>query len=185
MTIEKLAECDGRCAEQRVVTKKTKAAGWLGPVGGVLAVLVPKGICPICLATSGSVLSSLGLTFLANDAVMRWLLAGILSVALLAFFVAARRKERWAMFAIAVVGALAVYGGWMFASTIAIYSGSALLVIASCLNLWKPREASLPLPNEEGIESHHEQTNDRSIQRRLRLLRRRDPSGARCVLRKL
>jgi hypothetical protein len=133
------------------VTNKTKAAGWLGPVGGVLAVLVPKGICPICVATSGSVLSSLGLTFLANDAVMRWLLAGILGVASLAFFVAARRKERCVMFAIAVAGASAVYGGWLLSSSIVVYSGSALLVIASVLNLWKPRDASLPLSSEEGM----------------------------------
>lgn len=131
--------------------KTAKAGGWLGPVGGVLAVLVPKGLCPICIATSGSVLSSLGLTFLANDAVMRWLLAGILAIALLAFFVSARRKERWAMFATAVAGALLVYAGWMFTSTIAVYGGSALLVAASILNLWKPREPSLPLSNEQGI----------------------------------
>lgn len=128
--------------------KKATSASWLGPVGGVLAVIVPKGICPICLATSGSVLSSLGLTFLANDAVMRWLLAGLLAIALLAFFATARRKQRWGMFAIAVAGALAVYGGWMFRSSVAVYSGSSLLVIASLLNLWKPREAPLPLHNE-------------------------------------
>lgn len=131
--------------------KKAKAAGWLGPFGGVLAVLVPKGICPICLATSGSVLSSLGLSFLANDSIMRWLLAGILGIALLAFFLSARRKERWAMFGIAVAGASLVYGGWTFTSTIAVYGGSALLVVASFLNLWKPSDAALPLTNEEGI----------------------------------
>src|SRR5262245_34952222 len=111
------AECDGRCSESRTVPKKTKAASWLGPIGGVLAVVVLKGICPICLPTSGSVLSSLGLTFLANDKVMRWLLAGLLGVALLAFLISARRKQRWGMFALAVAGALAVYGGWMFDST--------------------------------------------------------------------
>lgn len=144
MIADKATECDGRCGD-RGVTKKTRAAGWFGPLGGVLAVLAPKGLCPICLASSGSVLSSLGLTFLAADTVMRWLLAGILGVALLAFFVSARRKERWAMFAIAVVGALAVYGGWFFTSTVAIYGGSVLLAIASIINLWKPRETSLPL----------------------------------------
>ncbi len=143
--------CDGGPVEQRTVSKKTKAAGWLGPVAGGLAVLAPKGLCPICIATSGSVLSSLGLSFLVDDAVMRWLLAGILGVALLAFFVSARRKERWAMFAVAVAGALAVYGGWMFTSSLAIYSGSALLGTASILNLWKPREASLPSSHPEGI----------------------------------
>ena len=144
-------ECDGSCAARRVVSKKAKAAGWLGPVGGVLAVIVPKGLCPICLAMSGSVLSSLGLTFLANDAVMRWLLAGILGVALFAFFVVARRKERWAMFGVAAAGAVAVYGGWMFSSKVAVYSGSALLVVASVLNLWRPRAASLPIISDEGV----------------------------------
>lgn len=130
---------------------RAKAAGWLGPAGGVLAVLVPKGMCPICLAASGSVLSSLGLTFLAHDAVMRWLLAGLLGIALLVFFISARRKERWGMFAVAAVGAVAVYGGWMFTSKIAVYGGSALLVIASFLNVWKPRDALLPLSRNQGI----------------------------------
>lgn len=144
-------ECDGRCGDQPAVGRKARAAGWLGPLGGVLAALAPKGLCPLCLATSGSVISSLGLSFLADDAVMRWLLAGMLGIALLAFFGSARRKERWSVFAFAVAGAFAVYGGWIFTSTIAIYVGSALLVFASVLNLWKPREASLPFSNEEGI----------------------------------
>jgi hypothetical protein len=126
--------------------KKAKAAGWLGPLGGVLAVLVPKGICPICLATSGSVLSSLGLSFLANDAIMRWLLAGILAIALTAFFVSARRKERWIVFVVAVLGALLVYSGWMFAATVAVYTGSALLVLASLLNVIR-----FPVSSHEGI----------------------------------
>lgn len=152
MIADKPTECDGRCGEGGV-PKKAKAAGWLGPVGAVLAVLAPKGLCPICIASSGSVLSSLGLTFLADDAVMRWLLAGILGIALLAFFAAARRKQRWAMFAIAAAGSVAVYGGWFFTSTVAIYSGSALLVVASILNLWRPRETSLPLTHEQGITS--------------------------------
>ncbi len=38
----------------------TKAGGLLGPVGGVLAVLIPKGICPLWLTTSGSILPALG-----------------------------------------------------------------------------------------------------------------------------
>lgn len=126
-------------------------ASWLGPAGGMLAVLAPKGVCPICLAMTSSVLSSLGLTFLANDALMRWLLAGLLGIALLAFSAAARHHERWGLFALAFAGAIAVYGGWMFTSTIALYGGSVLLAIASALNLWKPRSASLSLSKERGL----------------------------------
>lgn len=129
---------------------KASAAGWLGPAGGVLAVLVPKGICPICLATSGSVLSSLGLTFLADDSIMRWLLAAMLAVALLAFFASARRKERWGMFGTSVVGALLVYGGWIFAVKLAVYAGSALLVVASLLNLRKSRNTEISPSKAEG-----------------------------------
>jgi hypothetical protein len=73
-----------------------KAGGLLGPVGGVFAVLVPKGICPLCLSTSGSVLPAIGLSFLADSSVMRWVLAALLLVSLYAFFTSARNKERLA-----------------------------------------------------------------------------------------
>jgi hypothetical protein len=133
---------------------KAKTAGWLGPLGGVLAVLVPKGICPVCIATSGSVLSTLGLSFLADDAIMRWLLAGILLVALLAFFVRARNKERWGLFWTAVAGSVLVYAGWLLSSSIILYSGTALLSAAAILNLRRPREeAPLPVSTARGTSS--------------------------------
>ena len=124
---------------------KQAAATWLGPVGGVLAVLVPKGLCPLCLAASSSVLSTLGLSFLANDAVMRWLLAGLLLVALIFFFVRARNAERWGLFGLAVAGSALVYAGWLFTVAIILYGGTALLSAAAVLNLRKPRDnSSLP-----------------------------------------
>ena len=129
----------------------SKAGGLLGPVGGVLAVLVPKGICPLCLSTSGSVLPAIGLSFLADSSIMRWVLAGLLLVSLSAFFVASRNKERWTSFFVAAAGALLVYVGWLFSSTISLYGGTAVMLTASVLNLRKPREESaLPLSPVEG-----------------------------------
>jgi len=127
----------------------SKAGGLLGPVGGVLAVLVPKGICPLCLTTSGSILPAIGLSFLANSSIMRWVLAGLLLFSLYAFFISARNKERWHIFAIAAAGAVLVYVGWLLASTVTLYSGTGVMLTASVLNLKKPRDESLlPLPTE-------------------------------------
>lgn len=119
---------------------KAKAASWFGALGGVLAVLVPKALCPLCVAASGSVLSALGLSFLADDKIMRWLLAGLLSIALLVFFLRARSKGRWGLFWVSVAGAALVYGGWFVGSEIALYSGTGTLTVAAVLNLRAPRD---------------------------------------------
>jgi hypothetical protein len=121
----------------------SKAGGMLGPVGGVLAVLVPKGICPLCLSASGSILPAIGLSFLADSSIMRWVLAGLLLLSLFAFFVSARNKERWSIFFIAASGAVLVYVGWLLSSSITLYGGTGVMLTASILNLKKPRDESL------------------------------------------
>lgn len=119
---------------------KARAAGsWIGTLGTVLAILVPKGVCPMCLAASGSVLSMLGLTFVADGAVMQWLLAGLLGVGLLALMLSARSKGRWLPFWLAVAGSIGVYAGWFFKMQLVLYLGMALLVVASLVNLKKRR----------------------------------------------
>ena len=125
--------------------RATKAGGLLGPVGGVLAVLIPKGICPLCLTTSGSILPALGLSFLANSSIMRWVLAALLLLSLYTFFISARNKDRWHVFAIALTGAVLVYVGWLSTSSITLYGGTAVMLTASILNLRKVRDES-PLP---------------------------------------
>ena len=121
---------------------KARGAGsWLGAVGSVLAILVPKGLCPMCVAASGSVLSTLGLTFLADGAIMQWLLAVLLGAGLLALMLSARSKGRWLPFWLAVAGSVGVYAGWFFKAPSALYPGVALLVAASLVNLKKRRVA--------------------------------------------
>jgi hypothetical protein len=129
----------------------SKAGGLLGPVGGVLAVLIPKGICPLCLSASGSVLPAIGLSFLADSSIMRWVLAGLLLLSLSAFFVTARNKERWNVFVIAAAGAVLVYVGWLLSSSVTLYGGTGVMLTASILNLKKPQDESLlPISTAEG-----------------------------------
>jgi hypothetical protein len=121
----------------------SKAGGMLGPVGGMLAALVPKGICPLCLSTSGSILPAIGLSFLADSSIMRWVLAGLLLLSLFAFFISARNKERWSIFYIAAIGAVLVYVGWLLSSSVTLFGGTGVMLAASILNLKKPRDESL------------------------------------------
>lgn len=119
--------------------KDARAGSWLGTLGSLLAVAVPKGLCPLCLATSGSVVSTLGLSFLADSAIMQWVLAAFLAIGLLALLLSARRQQRWLPFWLAVVGSIAVYAGWFFKADVSLYAGMVLLVAASILNLRKRR----------------------------------------------
>ena len=48
---------------------------WFSSAAGVLAVVAPKGLCPICVAASGGMLASIGLGFLAVERSVRWILA--------------------------------------------------------------------------------------------------------------
>jgi hypothetical protein len=118
---------------------------WLPSAGGILAVLAPKGLCPICVAASGGALSSVGLGFLAVDEVLRWVLPVVLLTGLVGLFLCARRHRRWEAAGVGTGGAALLYGGWLLALAPALYSGMALLLTASALNLWSQRHPRMPL----------------------------------------
>ena len=122
----------------------TAKAHWLGSVGSVIALLAPKGLCPICVAASGGVLSSLGLGFLAVDSVVRWVLPIALLVGIAGLGLAARSHRRWWIFGLGVMGALVLYGGWVVPSKPVMYGGMGLLVLASIFNL-RQRRVEPPL----------------------------------------
>lgn len=87
------------------------------------------------MAASGGVLSSLGLGFLANDSVIRWVLPIALLVGVTGLGLAARSHRRWWIFALGAVGAAVLYAGWSFTVKPALYAGMGLLVLASIFNL--------------------------------------------------
>lgn len=121
------------------------ALQWLSSTGGVLALLAPKGLCPICVAASGGVLSSIGLGFLAVHGVIRWLLPLALSLGLLGLLLASRAHHRWWTFGLGVVGSALLYGGWLVSLPFILYSGMVLLLAASALNLWSQRHPRVTL----------------------------------------
>jgi len=118
---------------------------WLSSLGGVLAVLAPKGLCPICVAASGGVLSSIGLGFLAVNSVIQWAFPITLSLGLLGLFFASRAHGRWWVFGLGVVGSAVLYGGWLATATPVLYSGMAVLLAATAFNFWSQRHPRVAL----------------------------------------
>lgn len=118
---------------------------WLSSVGGVLALLAPKGLCPICIAASGGVLSSIGLGFLAVDDVIRWVLPAALALGLTGLFLASRGHHRWSVLGLGVFGSGILYAGWLATSKPVLYGGMALLLGTSVLNFWSQRHPKVAL----------------------------------------
>ena len=113
-----------------------KSGGWLGMVGSTLAIVMPKGVCPLCVAASSTIVSALGLGFAARESVMRWWLAVMLLGGLYAFAARARSVRRWGALLAAIAGSALVYFGWLAAAKPALYAGMTVLAAASIAN-WR------------------------------------------------
>ena len=124
---------------------RTNVSQWFSSAGGVLAVIAPKGLCPICVASSGGMLASLGLGFLAVETNIRWFLSITLAVGLLGFALSARRHRRWWTLALGVLGAATLLVGRFLLVDLALYGGMALLFGATIADLWARRHPWTPL----------------------------------------
>lgn len=124
---------------------KRPSVQWLSSTGSALALLAPKGLCPICVAASGGVLSSIGLGFLAVNSVIQWVLPITLALGLLGLFFASRAHRRWSVFGLGVTGSAVLYGGWLATSAPFLYGGMALLLAASAFNFWNQRHPKTAL----------------------------------------
>ncbi len=118
---------------------------WFSSVGGVLAVVAPKGLCPVCVAASGGVLASLGLGFLAVESNIRWILGGTLAVGLLGLALSARRHRRWWTVGLGAAGAITAMLGRFALLDVVLYGGMVLLMAALAGDLWARRHPWVPL----------------------------------------
>lgn len=121
------------------------ASRWLSSVGGVLAVLVPKGLCPICVAASGGMFASVGLGFVLVERNVRWILAVMLTVGLVGLVLSARRHRRWWIIGIGVIAATTTMLGRLLLSYPVLYGSMVLLVGAMAADLWARRHPWVPL----------------------------------------
>jgi hypothetical protein len=106
---------------------------------------MPKELCPICIAASGGMLTSLGLGFLLIERNVRWILAVTLTIGLVGFVLSARRHRRWWTVAVGAVAALVTMTGRFLLSDVVLYAGMVLLVGALASDLWARRHPSTAL----------------------------------------
>ncbi|WP_437723537.1 MerC domain-containing protein [Sorangium sp. So ce861] len=114
-------------------------------MGGVLAVLMPKGLCPICVAASGGLLASLGLGFLLVERNVRWILGVTLTIGLVGLVLSARRHRRWWTLAVGGVAVATTMTGRLLLNEPVLYGGMVLLVAAMAADLWARRHPWAPL----------------------------------------
>ena len=128
-----------------VVVMKKPSTQWLSSLAGLVAVLIPKGLCPVCIAASGGMLTSAGLGVLFVEQNVRWLLAVTLSVGLLGFVISARRHRRWWTLAFGVIATCTSMAGRLLLSEPVLYVGLCLLVGSVIADAWARRNPWAPL----------------------------------------
>lgn len=118
-------------------------AGWrqtllTGP--GIGVALLPKLACPACAPAYAAIASSLGLGFLTSSAYLLPVIVAGLAVALGGLAFRANRRHGYRPFVLGLAGTAAVMvGKFTLDVPIAVYSGVALLLIASVWNTWPLR----------------------------------------------
>lgn len=118
-------------------TSSTNTSFWgrhldtIGVGGSIFAALCCLGF-PALLA----IVSSIGLGFLINDAILIPLLIAFLAVTLWGLYLGTRRHKQWVALAIGAAGSLLLLASVWLSSGIAAGLGIAGLVIASILNVW-------------------------------------------------
>ena len=115
----------------------------LASVLGVVAPLLPKGACPLCLGAYGAILSTLGLGFLATERVLAPVTLTALAVAVGTIAFGIKKHKRYGPLAVALVSTMAVIAGrFIWELPILLLVGLATLFAASLWNLWLGRRVS-------------------------------------------
>jgi mercuric ion transport protein len=120
-------------------------AGWKRHVftaPGIGVALLPKLVCPMCWPAYASLVSSLGLGFLASSEYLLPLTIAFLLTAVASLAYNSRRRRGYGPFGLGLLAsAVVVIAKFHMDSAAAMFAGIALLLFASIWNGW-PRQAS-------------------------------------------
>jgi len=119
----------------------------------ILAAVLPKATCPICVAAYAGAVSTLGLGFLLTDRVLNPIIFGSLAVSVGSVAWNARQRRRSGPLLLALAGAAGVVLGRMvWSRPVVVYGGVALLLGASVWTLWLSRPAPASLVQISFVE---------------------------------
>jgi len=119
------------------------AHGWKSSLitfPGVAAAFLPAVTCPLCWPAYAGLLSALGMSFLFLDTYLLPLTAGLLVIALAALWFGGKKRGDYKPFTLGLVGVtVLLVGRFAVHSSVMLYTGAALLVVASFWNAWPRR----------------------------------------------
>ena len=107
---------------------------------GALLPLLPSATCPVCLGAYAGVISAIGLGFVINERVLVPLIALFLGINIVSVAWSTRSHRRREPLLGTLLGSAAVVVGRLIWHVhLLVYSGVALLLVASLFNLWLKR----------------------------------------------
>jgi len=119
------------------------SGGWkssLMTLPGVAAAFLPAVTCPPCWPAYAGLLSAMGLTFLFSEAYLLPLTAGLLLIAVAGLWFGSKTRGGYRSLIVGLIGVSVLFAGrFVFDSSVMLYFGAALLVIASLWNAWSRR----------------------------------------------
>jgi hypothetical protein len=121
---------------------RSRWQSWAG-LPGVIAAVLPKATCPLCVAAYAGAVSALGLGFLLTDRVLNPMIVVSLVVSVGGVGWNAWQSHQPVPLIMAGAGAVSVILGRMVWNTsVLVYAGVALMVAASLWTLWRRRARS-------------------------------------------
>jgi hypothetical protein len=142
--------CDGTCSspaeflEQDRDSLRGRILSGLAVLPAVGLALLPKAVCPVCLAAYAGVLSSLGLGISQYAAYLIPVTVLFLVLSITTLIYGALKRDRYGPFVMGACAALIIiFGKFLFDSEVALYGGVVLLAAASIWNAW-PGKAPSP-----------------------------------------
>jgi len=121
----------------------------LSIIPAITAALLPNVTCPACWPIYAGVLSAVGLGFLMTGAYFYILVSILLSISLFSLLYKAKTRRGYTPFILGSVSTVIILAGKYFqTSDYVLYSGAAILIVAS---IWNniPKKSTNPSHNNE------------------------------------
>jgi len=140
----------------------TRWRDFLSAAPAVVVALLPRLACPCQMPAYAGLISSMGLAFLLETVYLFPLTAICLTFSLGGLLVRARRRRRYSLFVLGLLGAtLLMVGKFIFTWPVVFYVGLTLLVVASLWNSWPPKRPAKIRFNSDGSISRVEPSSSK------------------------
>ncbi|MBN9229493.1 MAG: hypothetical protein BGO90_12285 [Legionella sp. 40-6] len=117
---------------------------FLATLPGIMSVLLPKFVCPVCWPLYAGILSGLGVSVANYSYYLLPVMILFLAIALLALGIRAKQRRGYYPLLLGSVASLMILiGKLVWYSSIFLYGGVLLLITASIWNAWPKREHAM------------------------------------------